>query len=359
MRVEPLAPAPGQRVEDDGGRQRPVEEQSTQAGVARGGHLADQGTLHPHDRDAQPELARVGERGAGHPPGDDRDRDARLDGRPHGRDGPRPDPQVIADQGAVEVERYQPDRAPPVARHRRPPRHASDAGRVAGATRAIRGSPARSATTSQPQPGRRDATAPETRPDWSAPISRRARPAASSLVGKQREQAPDDVEPVGSAVKRLARLEPDRCREAGEIGRADVGQVGAHQVEAIGRAQQARLHAGGGQEVGHRDPHVIGHAVRDRVLGCQRGGPGRAVGRDDLHLGGHAAPPQRGRDRDRDGAAPGPDVGHAKRRRPRSGVARGPARRPARPARDPPAARSRGVARARGHRPPGRGRGTP
>jgi hypothetical protein len=121
--------------------------------------------------------------------------------------------------------------------------------------------------------------------------------------------------PSGSAVERLGRLEPDGRREAGEVARADVGQVRADQVEPDRSAEHPRRGPRPRHKVGNRDPDAVGHAMRDRVLPGERSRVGRSVGRDDLDLARHPEAAQRGGDRHGDRAAAGSDIGEADGRR--------------------------------------------
>jgi hypothetical protein len=73
--------------------------------------------------------------------------------------------------------------------------------------------------------------------------------------------------------------------------------------------------AGGRQQVRGRDRHAVPHRLGDRVLAGEVGRVAGCVGGDDLHLAEHRAPPEGNRQGHRDGAAPGPDVGHGERRR--------------------------------------------
>ena len=146
-------------------------------------HLADERALVADERRVEVELAREAERARDHPAGDERDDDAALAGRADRRTRVRPDHEVVADERAVDVEGDHGDGQDRVGRHdvghaTMMPDRRSARWRAAQprATRATRGSPARSGSTAQDQPGRRVADPLHDRLALVRPDLERARP---------------------------------------------------------------------------------------------------------------------------------------------------------------------------------------
>ena len=236
-----------------------------------------------------------------HPAGDERHDDAARRAPPGRRPACRgPIDQVVADERAVDVEGDQLDGQDRLRRrdagHGRscPTRAACprDGDAVVTAPDARHaGSPARSGSTSQPQPGSTlgDALDDQARPG--PPRSRAApRRRRRGTSGQLLEQALDDRQPVRPAVERQARLERGGDRQPGHASLRTYGQVRQHEVERLPRRHRP----------GRRSASLEADPVRDRVPDGVLAGEVERLGRDVDRAAittssRHPAPPQRRR----------------------------------------------------------------
>ncbi len=200
-----------------------------------------------------------------------------------------PKTQILVDESAVDVEGDQSDRQHRLDHQR--PAGPSTAG--ARSTWASRGLPDRSGWIRQDQfTGQRGHGRLDRRPLVEADLEESG-PRGCQRRRQRFEQPPDDGQPIGPAIERLAGLEGRGDRQLVDLGRRNVGQVGEYQVEwRLGRRQQVRQ--------GERD-HVA-HGMADCVLAREIERLGRAVEGQDRDFGQHPPPAQQPRQHDRDRA---------------------------------------------------------
>ena len=339
----------------------------------RGRHLADEGALVADQRRDEVELAREPQRARDHPTGDQAHQDPAPAGRADRPARVGPDHQVVADERPVDVESDQADGQDGFGRHDAGHRTMMPDGRSrrwrrglrppAGlppdpqlsprVTRATRGRPARSVSTVQVQPGRRSATQSTMACPWSAPISSRATPPPASATGNRSTSRPMTASPSGPPSR--ARL-GSKVVARGSVGHrvvADVGQVGQHEVEALaGRPVR--------QQVGDREGDPVGDRVADGVLAREIERIRGDVDGEDLDRLERPELAEPDGQRDRDRAAPRPDVDDPERRGGRLDRGSGrPACAWSRPARARPGAPSRAAGSALADPPRTRARRTP
>ncbi len=142
---------------------------------------------------------------------------------------------------------------------------------------------------------------------WSAPISSRATPPPASATGNRSTSRPMTASPSGPPSR--ARL-GSKVRRPGQRGHrvvSDVGQVGQHEVEALA-VRPVR------QQVGDREADPVGDRVADGVLACEIERIRGDVDGEDLDRLERPELAEPDGQRDRDRAAPGPDVHDPERR---------------------------------------------
>ena len=127
--------------------------------------------------------------------------------------------------------------------------------------------------------------------------------------GRQRpQQATDEVQPVGTAVEREARLEAGRHRQVRHGRAGDVGQVGEQQVDGDRGRRVDR------EQIAGREVDDVGHAVANGVLDRQSKRVSRDVRGEDPEVPAVTTAPERDRQGDRDGPGAGAHVPDPQRR---------------------------------------------
>ena len=275
MRVEPVSPAPAPPR-----RAPPRRAAGDGRGAARGAEPAGSGS----SRISAPCIPTIGSRSPSSRANGSAElairpvtiatATPRLDGGAHCGHGPRPDPQVVADHRAVQVERHEPDPARTAARRRgtggghgvRPagPRGRRDPGDP-GQPGEVRHDVAAPAGQERSDGGGNQASPGPT------PISRSASPPSLSRSGSAPSRRRMTSRPSGPPSSASAWLELDRRREAGEIDRCGCRAGWRRRGRSAPAREQPRGDAGLRHEVGDGDPDAVRHAVGDRVLPGERG----------------------------------------------------------------------------------------